>query len=78
VIHATHAYLESYSPRHALVKLNFVTAFISIHQDSIFEAVSKFLPDILPFVISAYEEPSSFFFSEFGLASAERNSRLIL
>jgi len=73
VVHAARAYLDSKSPWHALVKLDYTNAFNSICRVAIFEAVSRqILPyDLLPYVLSAYNVLTILHFGEFTIALSE-------
>ena len=57
--HATRRYLKDMPPDHALVKLDFKNAFITIRRNAVLEAVSTHCPEILPFMSLAYSEESS-------------------
>jgi len=71
VVHAARAYLDSKSPWHALAKLDDSNAFNSICRDASFEAVSRQIPDLLPYVLSAYIVSTILHFGELTIASSE-------
>jgi len=70
-VHAARAYLSSMSSDKAMVKLDFYNAFNNIRRDSMLEAVGEHIPQLLPFVISAYASDSILQFGEFTIASQE-------
>ena len=70
-VHATRQYLNSLQSNHAVVKLDFRNAFNSIHRDSMLDAVRDMAPEIYPFVHSTYSSPSSLFWGDKSLPSAE-------
>lgn len=71
IVHAARAFVSSASPCHALVKLDLVNAFNSVRRDCIFEMVADRIPEILPFVVSAYETSSSLYHGSLILQSSE-------
>ena len=54
-----------------MVKLDFKNAFNSIRRDKMLEAVQKFTPELATFVHSAYSSPSSLFWEDEIIQSAE-------
>ena len=70
-VHATRQYLSSIRPDHVVVKLDFRNAFNSVHRDSLLKAVQNLVPDIYPFVHSVYSSPSSLFWGDKSIKSAE-------
>jgi len=54
-----------------MVKLGFSNAFNNISIDSMLAAVSEHIPQLLPFVISAYASDSVLQFNEFIITSQE-------
>ena len=57
-VHATRIYLNNLSPYQALLKVDFRNAFNSIRRDKMLTAVRDFIPELLPYVHSAYSSPS--------------------
>jgi hypothetical protein len=53
------------------VKLDFRNAFNSIRRDKVLDAVREHVPELLPFVYSAYSSPSSLFWGVKVIQSAE-------
>ena len=70
-MHATRQYLSSLQPDHVVVKLDFRNAFNSVHRDSMLRAVQDLAPEVYPFVHSVYSSPSSLFWADQSLLSAE-------
>ena len=70
-VHATRLYLRNLQPGHVILKLDFKNAFNCIHCDKVLQAVSDLVPELVPFVYSAYSEPSSIFWGENSLLSFE-------
>ena len=70
-VHATRLYIDNLQPNHAILKLDFKNAFNSVRRDKMLEAVQSLAPDIYPFVHSAYSSPSSLFWGDKVLQSAE-------
>ena len=70
-VHATRQYLSSLQPDHVVVKLDFRNAFNSVHRDSMLRAVQDLAPEVYPFVHSVYSSPSSLFWADQSLLSAE-------
>ena len=71
MVHAARAFVASASPSQALVKLDFTNAFNSVRRDAIFEAVADKIPEMLPYVLSSYESPSTLFHGVYSLQSSE-------
>jgi len=70
-VHAARVYLSSMSLDKAMVKLDFSNAFNNIGRNSMLEAVGEHIPQLLPFVISAYTCNSVLQFGKFIIASQE-------
>jgi hypothetical protein len=70
-VHAARRFLDSLSDSEALVKLDFSNAFNSLRCDRILDSVRDLCPDIFPLVSSAYRFPSSLFWENEVLSSAE-------
>ena len=70
-IHAAKLYLHSLDPSNAILKLDFKNAFNSIRRDKMLEAVQRLAPRLFSFVHSAYSSPSSLFWEDRVLQSAE-------
>jgi len=61
-IHAARAFLDSATASHALLKLNFIKAFNTVRRDSFIEAVALNLLELMVYVSSSYECPTSLAF----------------
>ena len=70
-IHSARRYLETLPPDHVLVKLDFSNAFNNLHRLDMLNAVYDRLPDLYPYCISAYSQPSVLFYGSFILMSNE-------
>ena len=70
-VHATRLYLRTLGPGKAILKLDFRNAFNSIRRDKVLEAVREHVPELLPFVYAAYSSPSSLFWGDRIIRSAE-------
>jgi hypothetical protein len=70
-VHATRICLNNLPQSQALLKVDFSNAFNSIRRDKMLSAVIEFIPDLLPYVHSAYSIPSVLSFYNTELASAE-------
>ncbi len=70
-VHATRLYLSDISSDKAVLKLDFRNAFNSIRRDKVLEAVLEHAPGLYPFVHSAYTLPSSLFWGDETIQSAE-------
>ena len=57
-IHAARIYLSQIPNNKALLKVDFRNVFNSIRRDKMLEAVEAYIPQLLPFVHSAYSAPS--------------------
>ena len=64
-------YLNNLEDNHALVKLDFSNTFNSLYRDKMLDAVQDLAPEIYPFVHSSYSTPSSLFWDDQSLQSAE-------
>ena len=53
-VHATRRYLDNLPQGHILLKVDFSNAFNSVCNDALFEAVAKYLPDLLPYASSCH------------------------
>ena len=69
--HAARRFLDSMSPGQLLLKLDFRNAFNSLRCDKILTVVKDVAPDLFRFVSSAYERPSSLFYGDHIIQSAE-------
>ena len=70
-VHAVRLYLRDINPGKAVLKLDFQNAFNSIYRDRMLDAVLEHAPTLYPFVHSAYSSPSSLFWSDATIQSAE-------
>ena len=69
--HAARRFLDSMSPGQLLLKLDFRNAFNSLRRDKMLTVVKDVAPDLFRFVSSAYERPSSLFYGDHIIQSAE-------
>ena len=70
-VHAARIYLRYLGPGKAVVKLDFRNAFNTIHRDKMLSAVLEHAPCLHPFLHSAYSTPSSLFWNDKIIQSAE-------
>ena len=70
-VHATRIYLNNLSPHQALLKVEFRNAFNSIRRDKMLTAVRDFIPELLPYVHSAYSSPSILLWDDVEVNSSE-------
>ena len=57
-VHASRVYLTHLPNEKAMLKVDFKNAFNSIRRDKMLKAVKLYVPNLLPFVSSAYSSPS--------------------
>ena len=60
-VHAARFYLRDLDLSKAILKMDFRNAFNSIRRDKMLGAVRENVPELSPFVFSAYSSPSSLF-----------------
>jgi hypothetical protein len=70
-VHACRVYFNHLPPNEAIVKVNFQNAFNSVRRDKILTAVKRYIPDLLPFVHSAYSSPSILLWDSFHISFFE-------
>ena len=70
-VHASRIYLNHLPPHQAMVKVDFKNAFNSLRRDKMLRAVKDHIPDLLPFVHSAYSSPSILLWNDVQVSSAE-------
>ena len=70
-VHATQIYLHNLQPQHLILKLDFRNAFNCLHRDKMLTVVRERVPEIFPFIHSAYSNPSCLFVGESILQSSE-------
>ena len=70
-VHASRVYLHNLEPDHLLLKLDFKNAFNSIRRDKMLEATLALAPDLFPFAHSVYSSPSSLYWGDRIIQSAE-------
>ena len=68
-VHATRRYLSNLLSGHVFVKVDFTNAFNTIRRDAVLEAVSRHLPELLPYALSAYSAGSQL--SKYSVPSEE-------
>ena len=70
-VHASWTFLHNIEPGHLLLKVDFRNAFNSVRRDKILLAVLKYAPSIFPLAHSVYSQPTSLFFGNDIINSAE-------
>ena len=70
-VHTGRVYLNHLPPEKAMLKADFRNAFNSIRRDKMLKAVDRHIPQLLPFVHSAYSAPSILFWEDAQVISAE-------
>jgi len=70
-VHSTRRYLETLSPDHMLVKLNFINAFNSVHRREMLFSVYNRIPELYAYRRSAYSQSSCLFFGPYIVFSEE-------
>ena len=70
-VHASRVYLNNLTPDKAMVKVDFRNAFNTIQRDKMIGAVREHIPDLLPFIHSAYSSPSILLWNDVQVHSAE-------
>ena len=70
-VHAVRLYLNESDPEKAVIKLDFRNAFNSIRRDKVLLAVLNHVPELYPFVHSAYSSPSTLFWADKTIQSEE-------
>ena len=70
-VHAARMYVSDLDDNHWIVKLDFRNAFNSLRRDKMLLAVRELAPALYPFVHSSYSSPSSLFWHDSILQSAE-------
>ena len=70
-IHASKLYLHLLPPDHILLKLDFRNAFNTVRRDKILAVARDMVPEIFPFIFACYSAPSTLFFRDTTLLSAE-------
>ena len=70
-VHASRLYLLLLPPDHVLLQLDFRNAFNTVRRDKILSAARDMVPEIFPFIFAHYSAPSTLFFRETTILSAE-------
>jgi hypothetical protein len=70
-VHTSRVYLNHLPNEKAMLKVDFRNAFNSIRRDKMLKAVEQYVPDLLPFVFSAYSSPSILLWNGVQILSAE-------
>ena len=70
-VHASRLYLSNLQPGQVILKLDFENAFNCIRRDKMLQAVSNLAPELAPFVLASYSEPSTLFWGGTSLGSSE-------
>ena len=69
-VHAARLYVQDLQHR-CVMKLDFRNVFNTLRRDKMLQAVQNLAPDLLPFVHASYSSPSSLFWSDKIIQSAE-------
>ena len=69
-VYAARLYMQDLQHR-CVLKLDFRNAFNTLRRDKMLQAVQNFAPGLLPFVHASYSSPSSLFWSDKTIQSAE-------
>lgn len=70
-IHAARRFTDSLQPGSAVIKLDFVNAFNSLHRDAMLSAVRSFIPEIYEFCFLSYGSPTALKFDTHVISSQE-------
>ena len=70
-VHSVRRYLQYLTPDMAILKLDFSNAFNSIRRDTMLKVVEKLAPELSLFIHSSYSVPSTLFWEESSLQTAE-------
>ena len=70
-VHASRVYLNHLPNQKTMLQVDFRNAFNSIWRDKMLKAVEQYVPDLLPFVSSAYSSPSILLWNGVQFLSAE-------
>ena len=70
-VHAARRFLGSLPSDRLLLMLDFANAFNTLRRDKMLRAVGEIVPSLFPFVYSSYCSPSSLFWEDKVLDSAE-------
>ena len=70
-VHASRSYLHLLLSDHVLLKLDFRNAFNTVRGDKILAAARDMVPEIFPLIFACYSAPSTLFFRDTSLLSAE-------
>ena len=70
-VHVCRLYLNNLPSDKAILKVDFENAFNSIRRDKILQAVEKHIPELVPYVHSAYSSPTTLQWDNVQLVSAE-------
>ena len=70
-MHATRCYLGALDPSSVVAKLDFANAFNIVHRFDMLQAVKERLPELYPYVYSAYSSPTVLFYGPYTLLSQE-------
>ena len=70
-VHATRINLHNLPSNKALIKVDFENAFNSVRRDKMLYAVKKFIPELLPYVHSAYSTESVLLWEKVKIISLE-------
>ena len=70
-IRSARRFLETMSPEHVVVKLDFTNAFNCLHRQDMLLAIRDRLPELYAYSLSAYSQPSILFYGPFTVLSSE-------
>lgn len=68
-VHAARRFLHDMPSDHIMVKLDFNNAFNSLHRSDLLEGIANRLPELFPFVYSAYSHHSTLYFGPYQVSS---------
>jgi hypothetical protein len=70
-VHASRIYLNHLPPNKAILKVDFRNAFNCIRRDRMLDATKEIIPDLLPYIHSAYSAPSVLLWGSDEISSSE-------
>ena len=70
-VHATRIYLSNLSTNKAIIKVDFRNVFNSVRRDKVICVVKRLIPELLPYVHSAYSMESVLLWDEVEITSSE-------
>ena len=70
-VHTSRIYLHNLKQHQLMMKIDFKNAFNAVLRDRMLDAVREFIPDLLPFVHSAYGSSSGLLWGEYVIDPSE-------